>query len=115
MRPEGLEPPTLWFEARCSIQLSYGRASSGYQFLRTRTTTFDKEKSGLDRIASSECSDPCQRQAPSSATVCVVTIERTSTRTLDVWGHSLSRIEHLVPNQRVVPRPYSVDGDPNTT
>ena len=25
MRPEGLEPPTAWFEARNSIQLSYGR------------------------------------------------------------------------------------------
>jgi hypothetical protein len=25
-RPDGLEPPTTWFEARCSIQLSYGRA-----------------------------------------------------------------------------------------
>jgi hypothetical protein len=26
-RPERLELPTLWFEARCSIQLSYGRAN----------------------------------------------------------------------------------------
>jgi hypothetical protein len=25
VRAEGLEPPTLWFEARCSIQLSYAR------------------------------------------------------------------------------------------
>ena len=24
-RPDGLEPPTTWFEARDSIQLSYGR------------------------------------------------------------------------------------------
>ena len=24
--PEGLEPPTPWFEAKCSIQLSYGSA-----------------------------------------------------------------------------------------
>jgi hypothetical protein len=28
VRPEGLEPPTLWFEARCSIQLSYGRGKA---------------------------------------------------------------------------------------
>ena len=27
-RPERLELPTLWFEARCSIQLSYGRAKT---------------------------------------------------------------------------------------
>jgi hypothetical protein len=27
-RPERLELPTLWFEARCSIQLSYGRAEA---------------------------------------------------------------------------------------
>ena len=27
-RPERLELPTLWFEARCSIQLSYGRAKA---------------------------------------------------------------------------------------
>ncbi len=25
--PEGLEPPTTWFEARYSIQLSYGPIS----------------------------------------------------------------------------------------
>src|SRR5882724_8220299 len=29
-RPERLELPTLWFEARCSIQLSYGRAKPLY-------------------------------------------------------------------------------------
>ena len=26
-RPERFELPTLWFEARCSIQLSYGRVT----------------------------------------------------------------------------------------
>ena len=26
-RPERFELPTLWFEARCSIQLSYGRTA----------------------------------------------------------------------------------------
>jgi hypothetical protein len=32
VRPERFELPTLWFEAKCSIQLSYGR---GKQVLRT--------------------------------------------------------------------------------
>jgi hypothetical protein len=26
-RPEGLEPPAYWFEASCSIRLSYGRVA----------------------------------------------------------------------------------------
>jgi hypothetical protein len=29
-RPERFELPTLWFEARCSIQLSYGREAQIY-------------------------------------------------------------------------------------
>jgi hypothetical protein len=31
VRPEGFEPPTLWFVAKCSIQLSYGRTFDGMQ------------------------------------------------------------------------------------
>ena len=30
VRPEGFEPPTLWFVAKCSIQLSYGRTLQGH-------------------------------------------------------------------------------------
>ena len=29
VRPEGVEPPTYWFVASCSIQLSYGRTLHG--------------------------------------------------------------------------------------
>jgi hypothetical protein len=29
VRPERFELPTLWFEAKCSIQLSYGRVKVG--------------------------------------------------------------------------------------
>ena len=34
-RPERFELPTLWFEARCSIQLSYGRVPPSYQNSRS--------------------------------------------------------------------------------
>jgi hypothetical protein len=36
-RPEGLEPPAPWFEAKCSIQLSYGRSGSIVKQFSART------------------------------------------------------------------------------
>src|SRR5687768_13269532 len=33
-RPDGFEPPTTWFEAKCSIQLSYGRMGDGFCTIR---------------------------------------------------------------------------------
>ena len=38
-RPERFELPTLWFEARCSIQLSYGRVPPSYQNSRATRWT----------------------------------------------------------------------------
>ena len=35
-RPEGFEPPTNWFEASYSIQLSYGRPARGAMMARPR-------------------------------------------------------------------------------
>jgi hypothetical protein len=32
VRPERFELPTLWFEAKCSIQLSYGRGKTGKNY-----------------------------------------------------------------------------------
>ena len=34
VRPEGVEPPTYWFVASCSIQLSYGRTLQECNLLR---------------------------------------------------------------------------------
>ena len=34
VRPERFELPTLWFEAKCSIQLSYGREKQTVQTLK---------------------------------------------------------------------------------
>jgi hypothetical protein len=34
VRPEGVEPPTYWFVASCSIQLSYGRTCCESYFTR---------------------------------------------------------------------------------
>ena len=44
-RPEGVEPPTAWFVARYSIQLSYGRLtkmSSIHQYIRESTPLLQK-------------------------------------------------------------------------
>jgi hypothetical protein len=65
-RPEGLEPPTLCFEGRCSIQLSY-----------RRTEWF----CNLITVLAGECSDSPKRLFPRCAQFCahpVGTSQRTS-------------------------------------
>jgi len=44
VRPERFELPTLWFEAKCSIQLSYGRV------VRLGKTLSKKADSGKLRV-----------------------------------------------------------------
>ena len=48
VRPEGLEPPTLWFEARCSIQLSYGRTVTRETFTMPLSV---ESASGYDKFS----------------------------------------------------------------
>jgi hypothetical protein len=40
VRPDRFERPTLWFEARCSIQLSYGRALRVYRVVSLASNSF---------------------------------------------------------------------------
>ena len=44
VRPEGFEPPTLWFVAKCSIQLSYGRTLRGLQPLKITGFHLDQQQ-----------------------------------------------------------------------
>ena len=50
VRPEGLEPPTLWFEAKCSIQLSYGRVGRRTSTTISELPAKDKRFGGTEKV-----------------------------------------------------------------
>ena len=47
-RPEGFEPPTAWFVARYSIQLSYGRIVLSRAFRRSYNHVVVAEREGFE-------------------------------------------------------------------
>jgi hypothetical protein len=54
VRPEGVEPPTYWFVASCSIQLSYGRTLRGTQLSKSTGIRRAEQTSAEPRKASGE-------------------------------------------------------------
>ncbi len=47
VRPEGVEPPTYWFVASCSIQLSYGRTLRERQLFKDTGFRSSEQPAGL--------------------------------------------------------------------
>jgi hypothetical protein len=83
VRPDGFEPPTTWFEARCSIQLSYGRITahcSGTRDLAPRGH-------GLEALIERYCAksrgsipDPSVNDDPTTLTTAVLRFKPSNSR-----------------------------------
>src|ERR1700723_4479884 len=58
VRPERFELPTLWFEARCSIQLSYGRIGWNWFSLRLLCPRSQRSIRALDFDCAQICAHP---------------------------------------------------------